>query len=202
MGGRESPGARRFTVEPLDLPQMREIYLSRMVEDFPENELKPLALIESGMRRGFYRCWGAADGSGTLAYACFVCVERDARALCLFDYLAVRRDVRGEGVGSAFLQALSGAQLRAFDAVLLEVDDPSAVPPGAERGIRERRLRFYLRNGLVETGVTARVFGAEFRLLALPGRTPPDADAVRGDYAALYRAMLPARLFRREILIR
>lgn len=198
MVGRE----RDFRVEALDLGQIRDIYRTYMTADFPDNELKPLSMIEAAVARGEYRCFGAMAGGKTLAYAFLVCLSRGGRKLCLFDYLAVRRELRGSGLGSAFMKALSAGQLREFDCVLLEVDHPAFAETDAERGIRERRLRFYLRNGLVETGVEARVYGAEYRILTFPFARPRDAEDTRETYAALYRAIMPPRIYARMVAIR
>lgn len=184
-------------IRVLTLPQIRELYAQRMVEDFPPDELKPLDAIEWAIGEGKYICYGFFDGEAILAYACFVRLEASA----LVDYYAVRRDVRDRGVGSRFLQTLIDGPLRWFDCVLLEVDDPDAAPDARELDVRRRRLRFYEKNGLVDTGARATVFHVDFRILALPvGDIPDTAEAERA-YAALYRSILTARTFRRMVRI-
>ena len=91
--------------------------------------------------------------------------------------------------------------LQACDCVLLEVDDPDAADSPAERAHRERRLRFYLRNGLLETGVRVTAFGVGLRVLALPVGELPEPGQVRRDYEMLYRAMLPKRLYETKVSI-
>ena len=181
----------------LALPEIREIYRQRMVEDFPEDELKPLWMLEAALKRGQYVCYGFEGEDGLLAYACFV-VSGD---IALVDYLAVRRDKRDEGIGGQFIRAMLEGPLRAYASVLLEVDDPDLAPDENELETRERRLRFYLRNGLLETGVRAAVFGVGFRILALPVGESPAPERVRRDYGTLYRAMLPKRLYETKVKI-
>lgn len=184
---------RGFTLRPLGLAEIRALYRSRMTADFPPDELKPLSAIEGAMARGEYACFGAmdGDGDGTLAYAFFVTLGRRA----LFDYFAVARKLRGRGIGSRFLQALIAGPLRDMDCVLLEVDDPDFAPDAAERDTRRRRLAFYLRNGLADTGVRATVWHVAYRVLALPvGRIPTPIEA-REIYGALYRAIMPPRVY-------
>lgn len=190
-----------FTVEQLSLSQVRALYAGRMREDFPPDEIKPLSAIERAMGRGEYVCLGAMDGEEILAYAFFVKLREGERGFALFDYLAVKKEARCMGVGSAFLQALISGSLKSMACVLLEVDDPAFVPDETERDVRNRRLRFYLRNGLRDTSVTAVVFGVHFRILALPVGTCPSPDETRRMYAALYRAIMPRHIYEREVLI-
>ena len=190
-----------FTVEELTLDQLRALYAGRMREDFPPEEIKPLSAIERAWGRGEYVCFGAMAGEEILAYAFFIRLRREEKEIALFDYFAVEQEARCSGIGSAFLQALISGFLRRMDAVLLEVDDPACAGDAAERTIRDRRLSFYLRNGLVDTSVTAVVYGVQFRILALPVGPCPAPDAARRMYAAMYRAVMPPKVFAREVLI-
>ena len=188
-------------VQLLSLPQVRDLYAERMVRDFPRNELKPLSMIERALARGDYACYGAARGEEVLAYAFFV-LQRDGEARCaLFDYYAVRADLRDHGVGSAFIQALIEGPLAGLDCVLLEVDDPAFAPNARELEIRNRRLDFYLRNGLSDTAVTAEVFRAPFKVLSLPVGERPTPRLAGRYYAMLYRCMLPTPVYRRAVKI-
>ena len=92
--------------------------------------------------------------------------------------------------------------LQAADCALLEADDPDAATDAAEIARRQRRLRFYLRNGLLETGVTAVVFRVTYRILELPVSVPHSIPAVRGIYQNLYRHMLPECLYRTMVDVR
>ncbi len=190
-----------FSVELLSLPQVRALYAGRMREDFPPDEIKPLSAIERAMGRGEYFCLGAMAGEDILAYAFFVRLREEEREYALFDYLAVKKEARCQGVGSAFLRALVAGPLKGMQAVLLEVDDPAFAQDAAEEVIRNRRLRFYLRNGLTDTTVTATVWGVAFRILALPVGICPSPEETRRMYATLYRAILPPELFESKVTI-
>ena len=148
--------------------------------------------------RGEYICYGAFDGGAILAYAFFVLMGRKA----LFDYFAVDEALRDRGIGSRFLRALIGGPLSGMDCVLLEVDDPGAAPTSEERQVRERRLAFYLNNGLEDTHARATVYGVDYVILSLPVGPAPDSEQARRVYADLYRAILPPRFYDRWVVVR
>ena len=122
--------------------------------------------------------------------------------VALVDYYAVREDLRDAGIGSRFIRALVDGPLRDMDCVLLEVDNPEFAPDAAERGIRERRLRFYLRNGLSDTGVRASVFGVEYIVLTLPVGRPQSREAFKDIYETLYHSFLSDKIYKRRVAVR
>ena len=186
-----------FRVERLTVEQVRELYVRRLKRDFPPDELRPLSRIEQALARGEYMCYGALEGGAILAYAFFVLLGKRA----LFDYYAVDEPLRDRGLGSRFLQALIGGPLAGMDRVLLEVDDPDSAENREEAGLRRRRLDFYLRNGLLETGVKATVYGVDFRLLSLPVGVAPTPEETRRLYGQLYRVILPPGLYESKVVI-
>lgn len=186
-------------VEPLTLNEVRQVYRAYMVHDFPRNERKSLGMIESALQRGEYQCFGAKAGDEIIAYAFFVRLRQAERALCLFDYLAVRSEARGQGIGSAFLRALSDQVLDGADCVLLEVDDPDFAEDAEERALRERRLHFYLKNGLRDTGLRAHVFGVQYRVLEIALHAPHTREQARQVYEALYRSFLSPAQYARMV---
>ena len=190
-----------FSVETLSLPQIRALYRKRMKQDFPPDELKPLAMIEKALARDEYVCYGAVNGNDILAYAYFVKLKEQEKPYALFDYYAVRQDIRDRGVGSRFMQALIAGPLREMDCVLLEVDDPARAETPEETDKRKRRLAFYLRNGLRDADVKATVYGVQFKILTLPVGRALSREEVRQKYAALYRALLPESLFQEKVFI-
>ena len=94
--------------------------------------------------------------------------------------------------GAFFLQKLC-EQLKDAGCVLLEVEDPE---DGEET--KQRRLNFYLRNGMVDTGVRSWVFGADYRILRMP---MGDGD-VEDVYTELYRSMLPMPVYKAMVRIK
>ena len=186
-----------MNIDLLTLPEIRKIYRQRIKNDFPGNELKSLARIEKSCRDGRYLCYGAREDDDILAYAFFVLTE----GLYLLDYFAVKQDLRGSGIGSGFLKALNDSCLRGAACVLVEVDDPSLAGSDREKAVRERRLAFYLGNGLLDTGARARTFGADFLILEFPKGEPHSRAEAERIYAQIYRSFLPGRICEKMVLI-
>ena len=188
-----------FIVRELTLQEVRRLYRERLCHDFPENERKPLFAIESALLRHEYACYGAVSGEEILAYAFLVWLKMDDQPVCLFDYLAVRGDLRGKGIGGAFLNQLTDGPLKPFSCVLLEVDDPTMTDDAQEKAIREKRLDFYLRNGLRDTGARANVFGADFLILEFPTSAYHTTDLALHFYGRMLRRVMPASIYRRMV---
>ena len=178
--------------------QIRRVYTERITRDFAPDEVKPLSRIEEALAAGHYACRGAFGGDGLLAYAFFV--VDGSRAL--LDYLAVREDLRGKGIGGAFLRAMADWMTRRFDSVLLESEDPDYARSDHARRVMERRIGFYLRNGLAETGVTSSVWRVRYRVLSFPVGKKLSAGETREVYRALYRALLPEELYETMVRVR
>ena len=191
-----------FDIETLSVDQVRALYHSRLPADFPPDEVKPLSAILRAMARGEYICYGAVRDGEILAYAFFVTLNRANGRWAMADYLAVREDLRNRGLGSRFLQALIDRPLAGADCALLETEDPDSVSDARQLALRRRRLSFYLRNRLADTQVTASVFRVDYRILALPVGPTPTPEKTRRVYGAIYRAMLPEKLFDAMVEIR
>lgn len=187
----DSKAPRAFEVRELRPEEIRTLYAERLTRDFSPDELTPLPIIEQMLAGGRYACYGAVDGDAILAYAFFVRLDRWA----LVDYYAVEEGLRDTGIGSRFLRALADGPLRGTACALLEVEAPERAQDEAERDTRNRRLAFYLRNGLRDTGVGAVAWHVPYRILELPLGAPTPAEQVRAIYAAIYRSMVSEKIF-------
>ena len=184
---------RRLT----DFSQVEMLYDLRMKKDFPPDELKPLDTIRRLWIKRAYECFGLFDGKGISGYAFYLRSDRN----CLLDYFAIAEERRNEGLGSLFIRQLSGLVQEA-DCIVAEVEDPETALDGETKRLRERRLRFYLRNGFRKTALTSTVFGVDFRILEVPADMPHTDEEISGIYTELYRISLPGKLFRTEFEVR
>ena len=181
---------RRLT----DFSTVEQLYNTRMKKDFPRDELKPLAMMRHFWEKDRYDCYGLFDGEEILGYAFFVRREGDY----LFDYFAIAQEHRNEGLGTLFLQQLSG-YLQGANCIVVEVEEPKRAENEADRALRERRLQFYLRSSYRLTELTCKVFGVEYRILEVPTAAAHTTDELRAVYTGLYRSMLPAVLFHTQV---
>ena len=174
-----------------DIDYIKSIYRTRLVEDFAANERRPWSSLKKLWKSGRYDCFGLFDGGELAAYGFFAKLEQDGQRLYLFDYLAVSRDRRDQGVGSLFLKMLND-RLADADFAVGEVEDPNAAEDEPTKRLRQRRLDFYLRAGYRDTGVTARVYGVDYRLLEIPTGREHTPEEIQRYYTAIYESFLPA----------
>ena len=110
----------------------------------------------------------------------------------MLDYFAVLAELRGSRIGSWFLPQLE-QYVRHPDLILVEVEDPNREKDPAKRAVQERRLAFYLKNGLRDTSVRVKTFGVPYRILEIPlsGEKPEASrEEICRAYEAFYRLPL------------
>lgn len=160
---------------------MEQIYKEHMVYDFPKEELKPTALIEKLMDEGWYRVFGYFQEEKLAAYAFLVCespvtehkTEESVKKIYLLDYFAVCRTGRGQGTGSSFLNELY--EVLHPEILIFEVEDPEISKDQGEKEIRIRRMDFYHKNQVKDTGLSTRQFGVDLKILYWSDRWSEDA---------------------------
>lgn len=184
-----------LSIRPLTVDEAKEIYHHQLKRDFPADELKPWSVIRRCMKSGAYRCLGLYREDRLLGYAFFVLYHRSA----LLDYFAVLPEYRSEGLGSFFLQKLP-EHLEGNPRILAEAETPEAAETEEEKETRNRRIAFYLRNGLKDTGLRPRVFGVDFTILWFPNTPVPTAEDARAVYENLYRSFLPAAVYEKILV--
>ena len=189
-------------IRALSPEEARAVYRRDIRRDFPPDEIKPWSVIERLHRRERYRCLGLFAADGLRGYAFFASLPGAAGGKnYLLDYFAILPAFRNGGLGSLFLQKLPEELTDAL-LVIGEVENPDYAENEAQREVREKRLRFYRRCGVSDTGVTSRVWGVEYRLLDFGGKAPAAPDAVRALYAGFYHVFFPPRVYESKVLIR
>lgn len=142
-------------------------------QSFPPSERKPFSVIVNMYRRGKTDVWCIlADGK----MAGFASTINGAEEI-LLDYLAVDSRRRGEGIGSGALKAIR--EMYRGWGVFGEIESP--YEPGEDREIRLHRKAFYLRSGMRQMNVMAKVFGVKMELIGW------DCQMDFAGYKAFYR---------------
>lgn len=130
---------------------------------FPRAERKPLLILLTTWRKGKTDVWYAEEisASGKKRFIGFATTLNGENAI-LLDYLAVRKDARGQGAGSLMLKTLLNAyHEKGFFVEIESIYDKNA------KNLPERlkRRAFYTKNGLHALHVVADVFGIQMELL-------------------------------------
>ncbi len=183
-------------IQKLTLAEMQILYRNRMTRDFPPSELRPFESLRTLWEKGQYRCYAFMEEGKILAYAAFA-AQGDA---LLLDYFAVERDLRGQGIGSRFLQALRGLSAdHSASYFLIEVESLESASTEEERKARSRRISFYERCGCAASNIYSLLFGVEYRILALPLReTIPSDEEIRLGLSTVYETLLSSLPLRTE----
>lgn len=144
-------------------------------EAFPESERKPFEMIREKHCQKQTDVWVLEEEGEFSGFA----ITMNGADLVLLDYFAICKEKRGGGLGSAGLCALR--KMYRGKRFFLEVE--SLAVPADNMAERRRRKQFYLRNGMTELGVNAKLFGVEFELLGF------DCEVSFRDYFSLYESI-------------
>jgi len=133
---------------------------------FPPSERKPFFILLTTWRKGKSDIWYAEEilslrGGTRRRFLGFATTLNGENAV-LLDYLAVRKDARGRGIGSLFVRSLlEKYQGKGFFVEIESVYESCAANPIE----RMKRRNFYIKNGLSALHVVADVFGVQMELL-------------------------------------
>ena len=150
---------------------------------FPENERKPFEMIREKYCQKQTDVWVIEEEEAFSGLA----ITMNGDDLVLLDYFAICEKKRGQGLGGKGLRALQ-EQYRG-KRFFLEVE--SLKVPADNMEERRQRKRFYLKNGMKELGVYAKLFGVEFELLGYECEVNFRAyfslyDKIYGEYASRF----------------
>ena len=185
----------------LNRDQMENLYKTRLQEDFPAGELKPLSRLVTMMEEGIYECTGLYSGDQLAAYAFFVRLEE--RGYYLLDYLAVDAKFRGQGLGSMYMQKMR-EYFPACKGLFIECESESELreaTPENESMLTERRsrIRFYLNNGAVLTNLKSFLFSPEYSILYLAVQGSPYEVEWYDELRIIYQAMFPINVWNERV---
>lgn len=128
---------------------------------FPEEEKKPRELMERLAGEGKMELLAVTEEERFVGLA-FNMLDEE---LALLDYFAIAPDLRSGGFGGRAIRCL--LEKFAGKKYIFEIEKQDPRAENAEE--RKRRKKFYLRNGLKETGLFVNVYATDFELLTLDG---------------------------------
>lgn len=163
------------------------IYEKWLVNHFPDNEVKPLVNIKNMWDMGGYEAYAWYEDNELIGYA-FLCKVPGAEYV-LLDYLAISEAYRGCGYGSRILSELKTV-LENKKALVIETENLVHAHNQDEVDERERRDNFYTKNGVIKSGLSATVYGADYRIWYLPFGESLEDDELARVYDDIYKFML------------
>lgn len=158
-----------YFIRHMEVDELDGFY-QRIDEDFPpaEHASRPvfyrqiLGDIQEGLVFG--------DEAGDLAYS--VCAANHANGYVLISFFAVFPEFRGQGIGSAFLKALSAFYAHK-QALIVEVERPELAKTAKDLDLRGRRINFYQKSGFLPIeGIDYSVWDVRMNLMARPLNSP------------------------------
>lgn len=176
-------------IKKLTLDEINNVYHTRMVQDFPADELRPYKSIETLFATGLYFGLGYYKDDRLMAYALFAKSPESGGAL--LDYYAVDIAARGTGIGSKFLSGFCTA-LEPYHVthVILEVEDPEKTTDEAEINTRNRRISFYKRCLCIMSGVRSQLFGVDYNVMYLSFKGKISDNDIADEILSMYRLIL------------
>ena len=143
---------------------------------FPRCERKPFSRITSMVKAGRADLWTIRMDGRFAGFAATV----NAPQIVLLDYLAVKKNFRGRGVGTGAMGLLDEAYRdRGF---FVEIESTYADAPNARE--REKRKQFYVNCGMEPMGTDVDLFGVRMELLGI--RCHLDFESYRNCYRDNY----------------
>ncbi|MBE6981042.1 MAG: GNAT family N-acetyltransferase [Ruminococcaceae bacterium] len=149
--------------------QVKALYRSA----FPKEELLPWPLMRLLTLREGASIRGWMDGDTFCGFTYSATVN----GFCFVMFFAVEPGLRGQGYGSAILEALKAEAPTV--PVILNIEPILDTAPNLQE--RKNRLAFYQKNGFFDTGFMIREVGGVFTVMATCPKIDPE------QYARLFR---------------
>lgn len=154
----------------------KKFILDLYIRSFPESERKPFSVIERKTSMGTMEILVITEGKKRIGLA----ITAAKGDLVLLDYFAIEKAYQGQGIGSEALQLLR--EMYEDRQLFLEIERPDE--PAENQEERIRRKKFYIKNGMLATGIRIQLYGVAMELMASkPGLTFAQCEG-------LYRELL------------
>ena len=181
----------KFSLSELELrdmtpDEMKATYLGHMIHVFPENELKPCDSIYREMLEDKYLACGLYAGEILVGYVFTACIP--GRQQLFGQYVVVKEEYRSMGVGAVMMDKVM-EHYSGYRCFMADVEDPEYPVDEEDLAQRERRMRFYTRNGFRRTRVKGHVYGVDYEVIVRDISAHPDDEEVLEAANAIYESM-------------
>ena len=182
----------------LNKKEFVSVYNKYMLVDFPSEELKTKELILSFIDSGIYFPYGLFENGELRAYAMMFGLKE--HKYMLLDYYAVCSNLRSKGYGSKFLKLLK-ENLMFLNGIIFEVESGKTAI-GDEIDVCKKRIRFYLKNGLVEKNLTCILNGVDLRIFLLPVLENGDEQLLFDELDSIYKIMYGEEIYGKSVFLK
>ena len=159
--------------------ELREIYQNCMMNDFPDDERKPLSIIESRFKKNQNHCLVYLEDDVIKGYA----ILESCQKSLLMDYFAVIETYRNQGTGTRFLHEMK-QYFSEFDALFVESEC-------AYDEISQKRLDFYQKAGFVISGIQVHLYHVDYEVMTLSLNDEIETVNVRRRMEEIYEKIYP-----------
>lgn len=172
------------------------IYETKLIKDFPPEEVKPFKSMMRMYHENQYRFLGFYEQDELMAYAYMVNFDH----FLLLDYFAVISNLRGKGTGSKCLNILK-EQMKDVYGIIIETENIACASNDTELHERIRRNDFYRRNGVRETKVREIIYDAAYQNWYYPVTKHLTDDEVLRESIHFYEIMIPGERNKKYVKI-
>ncbi len=169
----------------IGVEEITNIFNKFIVNDFPKNEVKPLARMISMYERKTYICFEIKDDEKFVGYAFFVKLNKSY----LLDYFAIAKDLRGEGYGSKALNLIKESFEEKVDVIIIESENPEYAKNMEEYTIQSKRIKFYKSCNCNMTKIKANTFLSEYNIFTLCDKINDETE-IKERYINIYWSMV------------
>lgn len=133
----------------------------RFLEDFPEMKMFTIKDWKELVHKKIVTTWKLIEEK-EVGYA----ITMEEQEIVLLYFFAIYKEVRSSGFGSSFLDVLK-ERYKDKKAIMIEVENPEEVE-GETKEKRERRIRFYQKNGFKESDIEITLWGKQYLIMDFP----------------------------------
>ncbi|MDF2987764.1 MAG: hypothetical protein K0R50_3274 [Eubacterium sp.] len=158
-----------YTVRTLELNELVDIY-NRITQDFAEGEYPPFDKLYYQLENKIQKGWVLVCDGVDVAYS--ICAEGEENNCVLISFIAVYREYRGKGFGTAFIEKLANWYSDS-NGIIVEVEKVEDAGDDEDRRTREKRIEFYKKSGFrLVTGISYSIWHVPMHLMVLPCKAP------------------------------
>lgn len=183
-----------MTIKRMDIRNLHHLLKNEYRRHFPKEERKPYATIMQLVFQRRYEGYGMYDNGQLCGYALVMKHKGDV----LLDYFAVQEDLRGRGVGTAFLNRLCDTFLQQGQVVFAEIEMEEPGDTADRAAEKKARQKFYTDNGWRATGASLTLFDVDYVIIEKSNTPCSDAQA-KERVDGFYRTSIVSPVYKRKV---